>query len=91
MKNEVILSLWATGATTFAQADIRDLLLEGLESASEPLHEGIPERTWAIEHEIFQWFRMFQSRTSLMTRLCVHWDRSNPAMAGAAGSDPKHA
>ncbi|MBI4024975.1 MAG: GntR family transcriptional regulator [Verrucomicrobia bacterium] len=74
-----------------AQPAVRDLLLEGLEAASEPLHEGIPERTWAIENEIFQWYRMFQTRTSLMTRLREHWDRWNPAMTEAVDSEPKHA
>ncbi|MBI4028648.1 MAG: GntR family transcriptional regulator [Verrucomicrobia bacterium] len=51
------------------------LLAEGFESASEPLHEGAPERTWAIENEIYDWFRLFVDRKTMLARLHAHWDR----------------
>src|SRR4029079_9930635 len=55
--------------------EIHRLLRESLEGASEPLQEGVPQRTWAIENEIFDWFRLFIDRKQRVDRLNVHWDR----------------
>lgn len=54
--------------------DWRDLLEEGLETSSEPLSEGIPERTWAIENEIYQWYRLMQDRKTTMANIEKHWE-----------------
>lgn len=54
---------------------VHRLLQEGLVDASEPLREGIPQRTWAIEREVFDWFRLRQNRAHALKRLHEHWDR----------------
>lgn len=67
--------------------EIHRLLREGFESASEPLHEGVPQRTWAIENELFDWFRLFIDRKQLVARLQDHWDRETGRADGGSGLD----
>ncbi|MBI4028075.1 MAG: GntR family transcriptional regulator [Verrucomicrobia bacterium] len=55
--------------------EVHGLLQEGLETGLDPLHEGVPERTWAIEYDLIEWFRLFQDRATTMRKLREHWYR----------------
>lgn len=55
---------------------LHDLLRDGLRQAVEPLQEGIPQRTWAIEKEIYRWYRLLQDRETTRKRLKEHWRRN---------------
>lgn len=68
--------------------ELHRLLAEGFEQASEPLHEGVPERTWEIENELFDWFRLFVDRPNLRARLETHWDRWANSSGGVREGDP---
>ena len=59
---------------------VHRLLQEGFADASEPLHEGSPLRTWAIEREIYNGLRLLQSRERMLTRLQQHWDQWNTGL-----------
>ena len=54
---------------------IHRLLMEALSSGIEPLHEGVPQRTWAIEKDILHWFRLLQDGKTMRAKLEGHWDR----------------
>ena len=51
------------------------LLQEAVEHACEPLHEGVPQRTWSIEKQIYRWYRLLQDRATTMTRVEEFWRR----------------
>ena len=55
-------------------------------SATEPLHEGVPQRTWAIEKDILNWFRLLQDRNTMLGKLQGHWDRWPSAEANDESS-----
>lgn len=51
------------------------LLKEALQHAYEPLQEGIPQRTWAIEKQIYRWYRLLQNRRQTMANIREFWQR----------------
>jgi hypothetical protein len=67
--------------------ELHRLLAEGFEQASEPMREGVPERTWEIENELLDWFRLSVDRPSLPARLARHWDRWASSTSGARKGD----
>ena len=68
--------------------ELRDLLMEAAEQGADPLHEGIPPRTWAIEKEIIQWFRLFQNRETTLARLREHWNKFRAAAEHTTKTEP---
>lgn len=52
---------------------LHELLQEAMSQAQEPLQEGVPQRTWAIEKEIYRWYRLLQNREQTMQSLQAHW------------------
>lgn len=63
------------------QPRLSDLLKQAVASGCVPLQEGLPERTWAIENEIFQWFRLYQDRSTTMARIRKHWRKARSSGA----------
>lgn len=53
--------------------EIHRLLQEGLSDASEPLQEGYAPRTWAIEREILDGFRLLRRPDQMLSRLREIW------------------
>lgn len=63
---------------------VHRLLQDGFSDASEPLHEGSPPRTWAIESEIYNCFRLLQQPDQMERRLHKLWGQE--AGGSVAGS-----
>src|ERR1051326_622059 len=62
-------------------------LNEGADRSSEALREGVPQRTWAIERDLYEWFQLLVDRKTLMDRLNRRWEHDVVPAHGEAAQE----